>query len=444
MKRTMLATLMMPAVLAGTPIFAGTLVNVTIHQSLADKLINIPVNETRAINQDSGDGIHVEGTAQVTGQVKARFNPETDGAGLMLQMDTKTLTSTNQSTFPKNNLHIWFDWDITTGTSTYKRVVLRPDGIKSGDAIAYSNSSIAYGPIHAEAGGLFPRVTAGIALKMATKKIYGRHNQSVADANQSVGSTLAGSLDEQVAQMLKPVEESFARFVQGPFVKRKMLGGGVSFAGDESVAQIRVEDKPRQGDVVSALDVSENEPVAVELNPKSVETFLAKTFGGAVFTDVELAQMQMDKVPPVNSLEDLIQKPEELLVHFDETLPVSVDFNADEISLALRAQRVETLGKSWSNVEIKRVFKIRHQGSKLMLSFMDPWVIAGREGTVVDPIVAKHMVSRLDEILPQGEIDIAGMSLGQGLPVKAAISNIAVSVDSLLAKFSVTPTTSSK
>jgi hypothetical protein len=147
--------------------------------------------------------------------------------------------------------------------------------------------------------------------------------------------------------------------------------------------------------------------------------------------------MIFEQAVPVNSIEDLHQKPEELLVHFDEEKPVSLEFNADEIVVVLRGQRVESLGRSWRNVDIKRVFKVKHDGDKILLSFMDPWQIIGREATVVDPVFAKHMVSRLDEILPQGELDITGTEVGKGLPVTGALSSLAVTVDSLVAKFSV-------
>ena len=437
MKPTIIAALMTPLLFMATTSLAGALVNVTVHQSLAEKLVNIPVNETRAVNETTADGVNVQGTATVRGAVKAKFNPEEGGAGLMLQMDTQTFTSSNQSTWPRKDIHIYFGWDITTDTTTYKRVALRDQGISTGGALAHSKSSIQYGQINSEASGLFSRIKAGVALRAAKKEIYGRHNQSVADANSGVGSQLAGTLDEQVEVMLQPAKEAFARFVQGPFVNRKLLGASVAFGGNESVAQVRVEDNPQQGAVVSPLAVSAAEPVAVDLHPKALENFLAKTLGGAVFTEIELAEMIFEQAVPVNSIEDLHQKPEELLVHFDEEKPVSLEFNADEIVVVLRGQRVESLGRSWRNVDIKRVFKVKHDGDKILLSFMDPWQIIGREGTVVDPVFAKHMVSRLDEILPQGELDITGTEVGKGLPVTGALSSLAVTVDSLVAKFSV-------
>lgn len=438
MMRTTLASLVTPLLLFSAPSFASSLVNVTVHQSLAEKLVRIPVDETRPVNHTTGDGVNVQGLARVNGVVKGKFNPEQDGAGLLLQMDTQTLTSSQQSTWPRQNIHISFDWNITTDTTTYKRLAMRTRGISAGAASAYSLSSIQYGQINAQSTGLFPHITSAIALRAAQREIYGRHNQSVADANQSVGGQLAATLDQKVDEMLTTVKEAFARFVEGPFIKRKLLGGEVAFGGDENLAQIRVEDSvSEQGRVVDALAVTEKEPVAIEVRPKALETFLAKTFGGAEFTEIEVIEMLFDQSLPVTSVEDLNQKPEELLAHFDDLKPIGFEFKADEIVFTARAQRIATLGRSWERVDIKRILKIKHDGGKVILSFMDPWTISGRDGSVVDPIYAKHMISRLDEILPPGELDITGFEVSKDLPVKVQLSSLEPTLDALVARLSV-------
>ncbi len=437
MSRTVLLPSLIPSLIFCSQALSSPLVNLTVHQSLVSLLVNIPVVETRPVNQTTADGVCVEGDATVRGLVTGALNAEDGGAGLLLKMETQTLTSSRQSTWPRRNIFISFDWDITTQTKAYKRLALRTDGVASGDAMAYSESSIAYGPINAQANGLFPRFTAAMALRAAQREIYGRHDQSVVDANQSVGSQLAASLDQQVEAMLAPIKESFARFVEGPFVKRKLLGGAVGFGGDEIVAQIRVEEiEPQQGSVVSPLVVTELEPVAAEIHPKALENFIAKTLGGAVFSDMELIEMMFDQALPIDSVDDIHQKAEELLVHFDETKPIALTFNADEIVVVARGSRVETLGRSWTNIDIKRVFKIKKDNGKILLSFMEPWSIAGRDGSAIDPVYSKHMIARLDEILPQGEIDISGVEIGRGLPVKLKLASIRATDQSLLTTLS--------
>lgn len=437
LKRSTLLSLVASCLLLSTASLARSLVNVTVHQSLIEKSIQIPVDETKPVSHTTSDGVNVQGSAHVKGRVTGQLKPEEGGAGLTLKMDTQTVTSSRQSTWPRRNIFISFDWDITTETTTYKRLALRTDGIFFGDAVAYSDSSINYGTINAEATGVFPRLTAAVALRAAQKEIYGRHGQSVADANQSVGSELGSNLDKQVQDMLASAKETFARFVQGPFVRRKLLGGSVAFGGDEKLAQIRVEDsEAQQGPVINPLAVSEGEPIAAELHPLALETFLGKTFGGAVFTDMELIELVFDQALPINSADDIHQRPEELLVHFDEVKPVSFSFKKDEVIVTARGSRVETLGKSWSSVDIKRVFKIKRENGKLILSFMDPWMILGRDGTVIDPVFEKHMISRLDEILPPGELDITGFEIGKGLPFKLKLAALEPLPDSIIAKLS--------
>lgn len=438
MKKTILAIFATSLQLYSTSSLCGSLLNVTVHQSLAEKLIRIPVDETRPVTHTTPDGVNVQGTARVQGVVKGKLKSEQGGAGLLLQMDTQTFTSSRQSTWPRRNIHISFDWDITTDTTTYKRLAMRTGGISAGAALAHSQSFIQYGQINAYANGLFPRITSNIALRAAQREIYGRHGQSVYDANQSVGAQLAASLDQQVEVMLAPVKESFARFVEGPFIKRKLLGGFVAFGGDDNLAQIRVDEfSPEQGAIVNPLLVTEAEPVALEIRPKALETFLAKTFGGAEFTEIEVIEMLFDQSLPINSPEDIHQKADELLVHFAEATPITFDFKANEIIVTIHAQNIETLGRSWEHVNITRDLKIKHDGGKIFLSFMDPWVISSRHGAVMDPVYVKHMISRLDEILPPGEIDISGLEISKGLPLKVQLAALDARVDSLVARLAV-------
>jgi hypothetical protein len=212
----------------------------------------------------------------------------------------------------------------------------------------------------------------------------------------------------------------------------------VAFGGDDHLAQIRVEEfSPEQGAIVNPLLVTEAEPVALEIRPKALETFLAKTFGGAEFTEIEVIEMLFDQSLPINSPEDIHQKADELLVHFAEATPITFDFKANEIIVTIHAQNIETLGRSWEHVNITRDLKIQHDGGKIFLSFMDPWVISSRHGAVMDPVYVKHMISRLDEILPPGEIDISGLEISKDLPLKVQLAALEARVDSLVARLAV-------
>lgn len=383
------------------------LFELAVDATLPRELLHVEVSQSKTIFEHVRE-VFMRGTALTRGLVGAEAVPHPFAVGIDLVLDSETDAATVNTTEPRPGIGVRFDWSITTWARTVKRLELTETGFSTQPARTAARSNITIHNVETYAGGLFPRLKRRLAYRAAWKELMATKARNEAQAAAKIARELDVTVDRRAREMLEPVERSYRRYVHAPLIGRGYLGGRLRMLTTPRGIVIQgVGDRDRPAAPAAIGKVSGADRIVARLTPRGLSNLVASRFAGAVMADVDLAELLHGDEGPLATLEQVAGSADELVMTFDDKMPVSAAFQDDVVALTLHLRSIATRGRHVGPIRATFPIAICREGGGLSL-MPGPPALAG---TIGDTGLEAHVRERLRAMLPATPIDLSKWKL---------------------------------
>lgn len=347
-------------------------------------------------------GTDIHGTGHTVGTLTSKLVPSNDVAIWDIHMN-----GTNYSRNVGYNRGVTIHSTGVTALHGVKRVYMNAEGLTYGGAGAWASANTSVNSICAK---------CGLVERMAWKQVAKKEGQAEAIASGRARSRLAARMDQQGAERLAEVAESYQAKFRRPLLRRDAFPQMLNFSTSENtlivrglhagVSQIAAPSEPPALDGAHAIQL--------RMHQSSVNNMTEAMFGRETLTDVKLADLMKDMTGEVPEELRITEDKDPWSITFAAEQPIQVNVDNNQMTISIRGNRF-TRGETKINkaMLISANYKIEKtaNGSKLTRQgdVDTEYVNQGRLG--VGEIAFKTFLNRKFTALFKPEIVSDGLKL---------------------------------
>lgn len=392
---------------------------VAARSSFLHELLHKPISNCETIDSYTKK-TQMSGPAETKGLVTGIAANCKEGAAIVLNMDSQTVTATkNRHDMRKSQVH--FDWTITTDARTQKLLMFREDGIIQSPPTTSAQSGIvvhemgvtAQGPL----GGIGRRAVVGT---MAPGKMQKDLPGFAKEASETVAGKLNPGFDKDTKAFVDPLNEKYVTNFYEPFVKRGLLGGRISFGSDQNWIGMTGTrgDGPKPFNVANLKGFTDPLiPLFVRLHKDFAERIAEKRIGGTLLSEVEAAEIVGEPESTEETIDNILgNEREELLLTYHKEKPVLFELEKDTIKITFRFSELTTLGNTVKDIQFSRsIVLTKGNGGQIWVTRPKPTDIKYIDGKEVEEALAKHITARVSRHLSIMPFDLTKMEIFKGV-----------------------------